>query len=122
MKEQLPESGTSDFAKLLSSTYIGPEIERYFGEAWSMHFPFAWDLIAEFKPRVFVELGVYKGESYFGFCQSVAEHGLATRCCGVDTWRGDIHMGSYGPEIGAEVEQDNCSNCSYSKLSKRTFN
>jgi len=121
MKEQLPESGTPDFTKLLSPTYIGPEIGRYFGEAWSMHLPFAWDLIAEFKPRVFVELGVYKGESYFGFCQSVAEHGLATRCYGVDTWRGDIHMGSYGPEIGGEVEQYNRRYSSFSKLLKMTF-
>jgi hypothetical protein len=46
------------------------KIERYLGGAWSMHLPFAWDLMKEFKPKVFVELGVYKGESYFCFCQS----------------------------------------------------
>src|SRR6266480_6178828 len=121
MKEQLPESGTPDFTKLLSPTYTGPAIRRYLGGAWSMHLPFAWDLIAEFKPRVFVELGVYRGESYFGFCQSVAENGVAARCYGVDTWRGDIHMGSYGPEIGCEVEQYNRRYSSFSKLLKMTF-
>jgi hypothetical protein len=107
--------------QLSSFAYTGPQIQRYLGGAWSMHLPFAWDLIAEFKPRVFVELGVYLGESYFGFCQSVAEHGLATKCYGVDTWRGDIHMGNYGPEIGCEVEQYNRGYSSFSKLLQMTF-
>ena len=121
MKEQLTGSGATNFSSLLFPTYTGPEIRRYFGEAWSMHLPFAWDLIRELQPQIFVELGVYRGESYFGFCQSVAEHGLATRCYGVDTWRGDIHMGSYGPEIGGEVEQYNRRYSSFSKLLKMTF-
>jgi Methyltransferase domain len=97
------------------------KIKRYLGGAWSMHLPFAWDLMKEFKPKVFVEPGVYTGESYFCFCQSVAEHGLATKCYGIDTWRGDIHMGSYGPEIGREVKQYNRRYSPSSKLLKMTF-
>ncbi len=69
MKEQLTGSGATNFSSLLFPTYTGPEIRRYFGEAWSMHLPFAWDLIRELQPQIFVELGVYRGESYFGFCQ-----------------------------------------------------
>jgi len=95
-----------DLVQLITPNYTGPMIQRYFAGAWSMHLPFAWDLIKEFKPEVLVELGVYRGESYFGFCQSVAGHGLATRCYGVDTWRGDIHMGSYGSEIGCSITAD----------------
>src|ERR1044071_8788870 len=110
-----------DFARLLFPTYTGPEIRRYFGGAWSMHLPFAWDLIRELQPRNFVELGVYKGESYFTFCQSVEENALSTLCYGIDTWRGDIHMGSYGPELGREVETYNVRYAGFSKLLKMTF-
>jgi O-antigen biosynthesis protein len=110
-----------DLVQLVTPIYTGPRIQRYFGGAWSMHLPFAWDLMKEFKPKVFVELGVYKGESYFCFCQSVAEHGLATRCYGIDTWRGDVHMGSYGPEIGREVKRYNRKYASFSKLLAMTF-
>ncbi len=112
----------SNFARLLFPTYTGPEIRRYFGGAWSMHLPFAWDLIRELQPRSFVELGVYNGESYFTFCQSVEENGLSTLCYGIDTWRGDIHMGSYGPELGREVETYNVRYSGFSKLLKMTFN
>src|SRR5437868_5968526 len=53
-----------------------PSIHRYLGGPWHMHLPFAYHLIRELKPKVFVELGVYKGESYFAFCQSVHENNL----------------------------------------------
>ena len=68
---------TQDYAKLLFPAYTGPRIARYFGGPWSMHLPFAYDLMREFRPSSFVELGVYKGESYFTFCQSAAENGVA---------------------------------------------
>ena len=69
-----------NFAELLTPTYTGPYIRRYFGEAWSMHLAFAWDLVRELQPRLFVELDVYRGESYFAFCQSAEENALATLC------------------------------------------
>src|SRR5437764_903099 len=122
MKEQLTDNGTPDFSKLLSPTYTGPEIRRYFGEAWSMHLPFAWDLMRELQPQTFVELGVYRGESYFTFCQSVEENGLATLCYGIDTWQGDVHTGTYGSALGREVETYNTRYSAFSKLLKMTFN
>ncbi|PZR77462.1 MAG: hypothetical protein DLM52_04395 [Chthoniobacterales bacterium] len=103
-------------------SYPPPPITRYLGGAWSMHLPFAWDLMSELKPSVFVELGVYRGESYFAFCQSVQENRLSTKCYGVDTWHGDVHSGMYGPEIGREVEAYNARYSSFSKLFRMTFN
>jgi hypothetical protein len=86
-----------------------------------MHLPFAWDLVREFRPRTFGEVGVYRGESYFTFCQSVDENRLPTLCYGVDTWRGDVHMGAYGPEIGEQAEAYNAKYARFSKLLKMTF-
>ena len=86
-----------------------------------MHLPFAYELMRELKPRVFVELGVWKGESYFTFCQSAAEHMMETRCYGIDTWRGDVHMGEHDPEIAVEVARYNWRYSSFSELKAMTF-
>jgi Chromosome segregation ATPases len=102
-------------------TYTGPYIQRYFGDSWSMHLPFAYDLMREFRPKVFVELGVWKGESYFSFCQSAADHRIPTQCYGIDTWRGDVHMGDFDPEIGIEVAEYNWRYSSFSELRTKTF-
>jgi GT2 family glycosyltransferase len=110
------------FSDLLTPTYTGPEIRHYLGGAWSMHLPFAWDLVREFRPRILVELGVYRGESYFTFCQSVDENRLPTLCYGIDTFRGDIHMGMYGPEIGEEAQAYNSRYARFSTLLEMTFN
>jgi predicted O-methyltransferase YrrM len=40
---------------------------------WSAQLAFAHDLIGATHPKLIVELGTHWGESYFGFCQSVAE-------------------------------------------------
>ena len=117
----VPGTGTPDFSNLLAPTYTGPQIRRYFGEAWSMHLPFAWDLMRELQPRTFVELGVYKGESYFTFCQSVEENGIGTLCYGIDTWEGDAYTGTYHPEVGREVEAYNTRYSGFSKLFRTTF-
>jgi len=54
-----------------------------------MHLPFAYDLIRELAPSVFVELGVKEGESYFTSCRSAAENQIDVKCYGVDSWRRD---------------------------------
>ena len=113
--------GDNNFARLNEPIYTGPFIERYFGDHWSMHLPFAYDLMREFRPKVFVELGVWKGESYFSFCQSAADHRISTQCYGIDTWRGDVHMGDYDPEIGIEVAEYNRRYSSFSELRTTTF-
>ncbi len=75
--------------------------------SWSGHIPFAADLVASLRPAVFVELGAYYGESYFAFCQAIAESKIGCRCYAVDSWRGDEHTGSYGEEVLEEVKRYN---------------
>ena len=83
-------------------------VPRLFGlGAWTGHLHFAYDLVAAIKPRVLVELGTDRGESYFAFCQSAAENKTGTRCFAVDTWRGDLHSGAYDETTFAEVSAHN---------------
>src|SRR5947207_3446134 len=120
--KKTPGSGTMQhYAKLLFPAYTGPRIARYFGGPWSMHLPFAYDLMREFMPSSFVELGVYKGESYFTFCQSAAENGVDVLCYGIDTWQGDPQTGFYGPAIGHDVATHNTQYATFSQLITATF-
>ena len=74
---------------------------------WSGHVPFAYDLVAALRPSKIVELGTEYGESYFTFCQAVAECGIACKSFAVDTWRGDPHSGAYGEAVFREVSEHN---------------
>lgn len=112
---------TTDFAKLVTPTYLGPRIQRYLGDSWSMHLPFAYDLMRELAPKVFVELGVKQGESYFSFCQSAAENKINVRCYGVDSWHGDIQTGELDPEIQHEVADYNWQYSSFSEFKAMLF-
>ncbi len=67
--------------------------------SWHEHIPFAFSLIQMLQPRLFVELGTHKGDSYLAFCQAVDALGLSTVCCAVDSWQGDPQAGFYGKEI-----------------------
>ena len=75
--------------------------------AWTEHVPFAFWIMGALKPRVYVELGVHYGMSYFACCQMAAEKRLGTRCYAVDTWSGDEHAGFYSDEIFHQVEEHN---------------
>ena len=114
-------AATIDFATVVNPTYLGPRIRRYLGDSWCMHLPFAYDLMREFAPKVFVELGVKEGESYFCFCQSAAENKINVRCYGVDSWRGDIQTGELGPEIQHEVAEYNWQYSSFSEFKAMLF-
>lgn len=104
----------------LPSRHFRPRI--YGVGAWTDHLHFAYDLIATLKPRLFVELGTDRGESYFAFCQSVAENKTGTRCFAVDTWRGDQHAGSYDETTYEEVASHNASSYQeFSILLRRSF-
>ena len=117
-----PSAPKADLVQRITSEYRGPRIERYFGNHWSMHLPFAYELMREFRPRVFAELGVWKGESYFTFCQSALENNVAVKCFGIDSWRGDVHMGNLDEELRVEVEQYNKTKyAEFSELKAKTF-
>jgi peptidoglycan hydrolase CwlO-like protein len=90
--------------------------------AWVGHLPFGAWLVREAAPRTLVELGTHSGNSYFSFCQSVAEAGLETRCYAVDTWKGDAHAGAYDEQVFARVQAHNSRHYStFSTLLRTTF-
>lgn len=67
--------------------------------AWSGHYFFAYDLVANTKPNLIVELGTHKGNSLFSFAQAIKDLKLKTKLHAIDTWEGDEHAGYYGEEI-----------------------
>src|ERR1700710_2537981 len=90
--------------------------------AWTDNLHFAYDLVATTKPRLLVELGTDRGESYFTFCQSAAENDTATRCFAVDTWVGDHQTGSYDETTFTEVSVQNRAHyAGFSTLLRATF-
>jgi Methyltransferase domain len=112
--------GTEIIHADLPSRHFEPRI--YGVGAWTSHLHFAYDLVAALKPRVLVELGVDRGESYFAFCQSAAENKMGTRCFGVDTWRGDQHAGGYDETTFAQVSVHNRANYeTFSTLIRASF-
>lgn len=66
--------------------------------SWHEHIPFAFVLIEMLKPRLLVELGTHKGDSYLAFCQAIKAIGLHCQCLAIDTWQGDPQAGTYAPE------------------------
>ncbi|HOQ42071.1 MAG TPA: rhamnan synthesis F family protein [Smithellaceae bacterium] len=91
---------------LIPSAFFTP-ISLQFPGGWVGHLPFAAWVIRDRVPKVFAELGTHSGNSYFSFCQSVLEGGIATKCYAVDTWQGDAHAGQYDEEIFTRVDAHN---------------
>jgi Methyltransferase domain len=71
--------------------------------SWHEHVPFAFWCIEMLRPRVLVELGTHRGDSYCAFCQAVDRHSPSTRCFAVDTWKGEAHSGVYGEDVFEEL-------------------
>ena len=112
--------GTEIIHADLPSRHFEPRI--YGVGAWTSHLHFAYDLVAALRPRLLVELGVDRGESYFTFCQSAQENKTGTRCFGIDTWRGDQHAGDYDETTFAQVSAHNRENYeSFSTLLRSSF-
>jgi GT2 family glycosyltransferase len=75
--------------------------------AWHGHVIFGQWLVSILKPKLLVELGTYKGDSYFSFCQAVKKNGLDTLCHAVDSWEGEPHAGFYGDDVYESVSRYN---------------
>jgi glycosyltransferase involved in cell wall biosynthesis len=71
--------------------------------SWHTHIPFAFWCIEMLRPRVVVELGTHRGDSYSAFCQAVDRLGTETTCYAVDTWQGDPQAGFYGEDVHDEL-------------------
>ena len=90
--------------------------------AWTEHIFLAYDLVAQLRPRLLVELGTDRGESYFAFCQSAAENHTATRSFAIDHWRGDSHAGSYDEATFTDVDAHNRAHyAAFSTLQRTSF-
>lgn len=92
--------------------------------AWIEHIPFAFFLISILRPKSFVELGVYAGDSYNAFCQAVKVLNTETICYGVDIWKGDEHAGFYEEVVYKQlVDHQNKKNYTqFSNLLRKSFN
>lgn len=89
---------------------------------WSGHLPFAYDLVSVVQPQLLVELGTHYGESYFGFCQTVAQQRSSCTCYAVDTWVGESQSGFYDESVYQDVFAYNESHYKhFSYLLRMTF-
>jgi len=90
--------------------------------SWHTHIPFAFWCAEAVRPRVFVELGTHRGDSYAAFCQAVDKLALPTACFAVDTWKGDSEAGYYGEDILRELRQYHDERYGrFSRLLQETF-
>src|SRR5215470_7857700 len=102
------------------ASFMMPEF--FAPSAWMDHAPFAFWIVKAMQPRTLVELGTHHGFSYLAFCQAVESLGVKTRCYAVDTWRGDVHSGLYGPEVFSALSSYHDSKyADFSRLVKTTF-
>jgi Methyltransferase domain len=106
---------TLNNSMLMQPKYLPPS-------SWIAHLPFAFWLIEEHKPKLFVELGTHAGTSYMGFCQAILENRLDTKCFAVDTWQGDEHAGYYGDDLYNTLKQQHDIHyAEFSQLLRMTF-
>lgn len=74
---------------------------------WHGHIPFAFWLIEVMRPRLVVELGAYKGDSYCSLCQALSAYAPNAVAYAVDTWAGDEHVGHYEESVFQELNTYN---------------
>lgn len=73
--------------------------------AWVGHIPFAIWLVENFRPKIVVELGTHKGNSFFSFCQSMKLNNIKGKVFAIDLWEGDKHAGYYSNSIYEDVKE-----------------
>ena len=88
--------------------------------SWHGYIPFALDLVKNTKPKIIVELGSHKGDSYFSFCNAVLNNNLNCNCYAIDTWEGDKHSGFYDDNVFENVNKYN-EKFNFSTLLRMTF-
>ena len=93
---------------------------------WHGHMPFAFYAMARHKPKLFVELGVYRGDSYFTFCQGAKNLYPHPKCIGIDTFGSDPRVADvmqYGvsPETYEHIVEKNIPYRLFSIIHKARF-
>src|SRR5258708_9755301 len=116
----LPDPGRSPRATIggipITSAILLPADHLHAESAWNQHIPFAFWLVQAHRPAIFVELGTFRGTSYFSFCQAVAALRLPTPRFAVDTLQRDEHTGFYDKSLFARVNA--CNELKYAGFSR----
>lgn len=93
-----------------------------FATDWHGHLNFAYWLLELTKPKLCVELGVFRGDSLATFAQASRELHSDTKIVGIDTWEGDLTTGRYTEQVFPEVKDYFSFNHPSVVLSKQKFN
>lgn len=89
--------------------------------SWWGHFGFAQRLVAALRPRIFVELGVHKGDRYFCIVEALSRLHEPCGAIGIDTWKGDEHAGFYDESVLSDVLATNKQYQMFSTMMRCTF-
>jgi predicted O-methyltransferase YrrM len=84
-----------DYEKVFSDNHL----------PWAGHKTFGYDLIRNYNPKIIVELGTFKGTSFFSFAQALKDkNDSECMLVGIDSWEGDLNTGKYeGDKMFNEV-------------------
>lgn len=66
---------------------------------WQGLTPVAAWLVCDLRPARIVELGSYRGDSFFAFLQAAEGDDQVTDLVAIDSWNGDQHTGPYGDAV-----------------------
>ena len=96
-------------------------VDDYLPSAWIGHAPFMKFIIRELEPKIFVELGVHNGFSFFVGCQAIKECGLSAKAFAIDHWEGDSQAGFFDDSVYQGVLEINSKYSEFSTLLKSNF-
>jgi O-antigen biosynthesis protein len=88
--------------------------------SWQEHIPFAMFLVSAHRPRVIVELGSGRGDSYFAFCQAVKTLDLPTTSYAFGIELDEDPSGESATGVPAEVAAHHLRYSEFSKLLHRS--
>ncbi len=96
----------------MTQIYLPPSLRSFTPHfmtfsTWTDHLPFAYDLVAAIRPKLLVELGTQRGQSYFTFCQAMKENAVDGTAYAVDTFEGDDHTGANDKTLVQQVRKYN---------------